>query len=314
MSAQPAINVRQISKCFRRGNAVLRGVSFCLQQGEMVALIGASGSGKSTLIRAIAGLVAIDKSDGHAGSISVLGREIQNGGRVVNSTKDIRSRVGIIFQQFNLVPRLSVLTNVCLGLLGRVPVIQGILGLFSVSDRLKAMEALDRVGMSRHALKRGSELSGGQQQRAAIARCLVQEAEVLIADEPIASLDPGAARRVMEILADMNRRDGITVVVSLHQVEYALRYCPRTIALKDGQVVYDGPSDELSLDMLSDIYGAESGDLFLPSLQDYAQRAVHHGHVGTAIPVPPQRDRLVGNARKDGRAIAASEIRGRLRA
>jgi len=127
------------------------------------------------------------------------------------------------------------------------------------------MHALARVGMTEHALKRGSELSGGQQQRAAIARTLVQGAELLVADEPIASLDPASARRVMDILADMNRQDGITILVSLHQVEYALTYCPRAIALRAGKIVYDGPSDELTPALLSHIYGAESSEFLPPS-------------------------------------------------
>ncbi len=147
-----------------------------------------------------------------------------------------------MFQQFNLVSRLSVLTNVLLGLLGQVPRWRGSLGQFTHEEKKRAMRALQRVGIEKHALKRGSELSGGQQQRAAIARTLLQGADVLIADEPIASLDPSSARRVMDILSDLNEHEGITVLVSLHQVEYALRYCPRTIALRNGEVVYDGPS------------------------------------------------------------------------
>jgi phosphonate transport system ATP-binding protein len=165
------------------------------------------------------------------------------------------------------VPRLSVLTNVCLGLLGRAPFFQGTIGRFSEADKRRAMQALARVDIAEHALKRGSELSGGQQQRAAIARTLVQGAEFVIADEPIASLDPNSARRVMDILADMNRRDRITVLVSLHQVEFALRYCARTIALKSGEVVFDGPSRELTPSLLNAIYGAESEDFFLHTPQ-----------------------------------------------
>ena len=177
---------------------------------------------------------------------------MQQRGRISGSAKQLRARVGVVFQQFNLVPRLSVLTNVCLGLLGRMPFLQGTLGRFYDADeKRRAMRALDRVGIAEHALKRGCELSGGQQQRAAIARTLVQGAELMIADEPIASLDPSSARRVMDILADINRRDRITVLVSLHQVEYALRYCPRTIALKAGEVVYDGPSRALTPELLS---------------------------------------------------------------
>src|SRR5262249_27541416 len=129
-------------------------------------------------------------------------------------------------------------------------------------DKQRAMRALARVGIAEHALKRGCDLSGGQQQRAAIARTLTQGAEFIVADEPIASLDPASARRVMDILADLNRNDHITVLVSLHQVEYALRYCPRTIALKNGRVAYDGPSSALTPELLTTLYGAESEELF----------------------------------------------------
>jgi phosphonate transport system ATP-binding protein len=279
---QPVLEVRRVSKAFDRRNVILKDVSFVLARGEMVALIGASGSGKSTLIRAIAGLVSIDRADRRPagasvdatdgpGEIILFGQAMQRDGRISGGAKGLRARVGVIFQQFNLVPRLSVLTNVCLGLLGRVPFLQGTIGRFCEADKCRAMQALDRVGIAAHALKRGSELSGGQQQRAAIARTLVQGAELVIADEPIASLDPSSARRVMDILADMNRRDCITVLVSLHQVEFALRYCPRAIALKAGEVVFDGPTRELTPALLGAIYGAdfdelliEGGDLPIP--------------------------------------------------
>ena len=269
MSNQAVIDVRRVSKSFERGTRVLDEVTFAVARREMVALIGASGSGKSTLIRALAGLVPIDRAAaaaGGGGTIAMFGEPIQREGRIVSGAKELRVRMGVIFQQFNLVPRLSVLTNVCLGLLGRMPFLRGTLNNFTMDEKRGAMHALDRVGMSKHALKRGSELSGGQQQRAAIARTLVQRAELLLADEPIASLDPASARRVMDILADMNRQDGITVLVSLHQVEYALSYCPRAIALKAGKIVYDGPSDELTPALLSSIYGAELSELFPSSL------------------------------------------------
>ena len=265
------IDVRRVSKSFERGVRVLDDVSFSVRRGEMVALIGASGSGKSTLIRALAGLVAIEKPPANgtavgAGTIDIFGQPIQRDGRIARGAKDLRVRTGVIFQQFNLVPRLSVLTNVCLGLLGRMPFVQGTLGHFTADEKRRAIHALSRVGIAEHALKRGSELSGGQQQRAAIARTLVQGAELIIADEPIASLDPRSARRVMDVLADMNRRDGLTVLVSLHQVEYAVKYCSRIIALKAGAIAYDGPTNALTPAMLSDIYGAEQSELFLPGL------------------------------------------------
>ena len=296
MPTEAPIDVRRISKCFERGMRVLDDVSFSVARGEMVALIGASGSGKSTLIRALAGLVAVERpldGDKHerAGSIELFGRPIQRDGRIVRGAKDLRVRVGVIFQQFNLVPRLSVLTNVCLGFLGRMPFLRGTLSNFTLDEKRRAMHALTRVGMAEHALKRGSELSGGQQQRAAIARTLVQGAELLVADEPIASLDPSSARRVMDILADMNRQDGITILVSLHQVEYALSYCPRTIALSAGKVVYDGPSDALTPGLLCSIYGAESSDLFLQGFEHPSpSRRRPEGEAATLhIPRPEQR-------------------------
>jgi phosphonate transport system ATP-binding protein len=262
------IEVRRISKSFERNTPVLEDVSFAVGRGEMVALIGASGSGKSTLIRALAGLIAIDSAAGRQGAISVFGEPLQRHGRIVRGAQSLRARTGVIFQQFNLVPRLSVLTNVCLGLLGRMPFVRGTLGSFTREEKRRAVHALARVGMAEHALKRGIDLSGGQQQRAAIARTLLQGAELLIADEPIASLDPASARRVMDILAEMNRQDGITILVSLHQVEYALSYCPRTIALKSGRIVYDGPSEMLTPELLGDIYGAESAELLPPPATD----------------------------------------------
>lgn len=270
MASRAAIEVLGVAKSFRAGTPVLEDIDLTVARGEMVALIGASGSGKSTLIRTISGLIAVDRPDRRPdastrGRISILGEPIQEEGRICASASRLRARIGVIFQQFNLVPRLSVLTNVCLGLLGQIPAWRGTLARFSGAERQRAMRALARVGITEHALKRGSELSGGQQQRAAIARTLVQGASVIIADEPIASLDPKAARRVMDILAELNRQDGITVLVSLHQVEYALSYCPRTIALRDGRIVYDGLSSALTPSFLSELYGAESEELFLPS-------------------------------------------------
>jgi phosphonate transport system ATP-binding protein len=278
VTLETLVEVRAVAKSFDRRSPILKGVSFSLKRGEMVALIGASGSGKSTLIRALAGLVPIDggrvNGAAHkAGTIILFGKAMQENGRVARAARDLRARVGVIFQQFNLVPRLSVLTNVCLGFLGRMSFVQGTLGRFTLDEKRRAIAALERVGIAEHALKRGSDLSGGQQQRAAIARTLVQGAELLIADEPIASLDPSSARRVMDILADMNRRDGITILVSLHQVEYALRFCPRTIALRAGEVVYDGPSCELTAAMLCEIYGAEGEELFLPGMDGTETRA-----------------------------------------
>ena len=255
-----AIVVRSLSKTFGRGKRALNDVSFEMAKGEMVALIGASGSGKSTLIRHVAGLVTADKGDG---SINVFGNEIQSNGLIAKNVRNSRSDIGVVFQQFNLVGRLSVLTNVLMGVLGRAPSIRTWLGVFTKSEKKLAMEALDRVGIAAQAIQRSSDLSGGQQQRAAIARTIVQGAKLILADEPIASLDPASSKKVMDNLRRVNQQDGVTVLVSLHQVDYAKEYCPRTIAMRDGKVIFDGPSAQLTSEFLHVLYGAESIELML---------------------------------------------------
>ncbi|MCC0243200.1 phosphonate ABC transporter ATP-binding protein [Pseudomonas aeruginosa] len=246
--------VDSLNKTFARKQALFN-LKLEIQAGEMVALIGASGSGKSTLLRHVAGLARCDRDNG--GSIDVLGRRLQASGRLSGEVRRLRADIGYIFQQFNLVNRLSVLDNVLLGFLGRMPRWRGSLGLFSAEQKRQALEALARVGLADFAGQRASTLSGGQQQRVAIARALTQKAEVILADEPIASLDPESARKVMDILADINRHDGKTVVVTLHQVDYALRYCPRAVALKGGRILFDGSSEHLSEGFLNELYGAE---------------------------------------------------------
>ncbi|MGF1501123.1 MAG: phosphonate ABC transporter ATP-binding protein [Paracoccaceae bacterium] len=262
-----AIEIERVTKVFAGGRRALDAVSLAIEPGEMVALIGASGSGKSTLIRHTSGLLTANRGE-EGGAIRVFGEVMQARGRLGPRVVRLRRRVGVIFQQFNLVPRLSVMTNVLAGHLGRVPRWRGTLMMFTEAEKRAAMRALDRVGIAETALQRAQTLSGGQQQRAAIARTIVQGAEAILADEPIASLDPGSAKRVMEMLAEINRTDGITVMVSLHQVEYARRYCPRTIAMKDGRIVFDGPSRALTLPFLREIYGEASDELVLPDAAD----------------------------------------------
>lgn len=257
-SAAAVASVRDVSKTFGARKA-LNGVSVEVAAGEMVALIGPSGSGKSTLLRSITGLQTID---GGKGVIEVFGQTVQKNGRTTGAVRAARQKLGMIFQQFNLVGRLSLFSNVMLGALGRIPEWKGFLGLWPAADKRKAMEALHRVGVSDYAAQRANTLSGGQQQRGAIARALVQGAQAILADEPVASLDPVSARKVMELLVELNQRDGLGVIVTLHQVDYAIRYCERVIALKAGQVVYDGPSTGLDTKQLIDIYGPEFEDAF----------------------------------------------------
>jgi len=253
---KPAIEVERLSKSFGKPTPALDDVSLTVGEGEMVALIGPSGSGKSTLLRHLSGL-ALGEREWTPGRVRVLGREVQDGGRLASGIRRTRCEIGFIFQQFNLVGRLPVLTNVLAGRLGTMPLWRSLPKAFTAAEKAEALAALARVGIAECAVQRASTLSGGQQQRAAIARALVQGARVILADEPIASLDPRSARTVMDTLAAINRRDGITVVVSLHQVDYARRYCPRTVALRDGRIVFDGPSAELTPALLARIYGAE---------------------------------------------------------
>ncbi len=252
------ISIRGLNKSFGTRKA-LDAVSLDIHSGEMVALIGASGSGKSTLLRHVSGLTL-----GEHGRVEVGGHRVQHDGRLTRGIRGVRSHTGFVFQQFNLVARLPLITNVMTGMLHRVPLWRSLTRRFTREEIRLGMEALHRVGMLEYAWQRASTLSGGQQQRGAIARTLVQGARTILADEPIASLDPESSRRVMEILAAINREDGCTVVVSLHQVEFARQFCPRIVALRQGRVVYDGAAAELSNQRLAEIYGAEVDQLFAP--------------------------------------------------
>jgi phosphonate transport system ATP-binding protein len=264
--ADVVIDVVQLRKTFGP-HAALRDVSLQVQRGEMVALLGASGSGKSTLLRHLNGLHRAD-ADSHS-QIMVLGNVLQQNGRLGPGTRATRAKVAAIFQQFNLVDRLSVMNNVLAGALHRLPLWRGLLGRFPQAELQRAYDALQRVGIERCAWQRASTLSGGQQQRAAISRALVQGAQIILADEPIASLDPESSRRVMELLAQVNRELGVTVIVSLHQVDYAFAYCPRTVALRAGEVVHDGPTEQLTPQRLRDLYGTQTDEL-LPQRDDNA--------------------------------------------
>lgn len=273
-----AIRISTLSKTFSSGRKALQDINLHIQPGEMVALIGASGSGKSTLLRHMAGLMAADGAG--QGLIEIHGKTVQQGGKIAPDIRQTRAGVGFVFQQFNLVSRLPVIVNVLAGTLHRIPLWRSLLRWFTSSEIAQGVEALKRVGIEECWAQRASTLSGGQQQRAAIARALVQGAKVILADEPIASLDPESSRKVMDILARVNREDQCTVVVSLHQVNVAMKYCPRTVALHKGRVVYDGPSTALTPALLRELYGAEADDILalgdhISSLQDHAVSTPH---------------------------------------
>jgi phosphonate transport system ATP-binding protein len=224
--------------------------SVTVADGEMVGIIGRSGAGKSTLLRLVNRL--IDPSEGRILAAGVDVTALRG--------KDLRAwraRTAMIFQQFNLVNRLDVLTNVMCGRLYEMPTARVLLKWFTPTERALAIKALDRLGMADVAMNRADALSGGQQQRVAIARALMQEPRILLADEPIASLDPLNAKLVMDALADINRRDGITVLTNLHTLDTARTYCRRIIGMCDGRIVFDGTPDALTDAVLRDIYGQQ---------------------------------------------------------
>jgi phosphonate transport system ATP-binding protein len=264
MSAEFAFEARDVSKTYGERRA-LDGVSLRVERGEMVALIGPSGSGKSTLLRALIGLAPIDPGPGR---IEALGLPVQADGRICDNVRSVRARIGFIFQQFNLVGRLTLFSNTMVGALARTPGWRGLLGIWSAEEKARAMAALFRMGVAEYAGQRAATLSGGQQQRGAIARTLVQGAEAILADEPVASLDPVSARRVMEALQELNRKDGMAVVITLHHVDYALRYCRRVVALQAGRVVYDGPAAGLDRKLLIEVYGPEIEDALFEGVSE----------------------------------------------
>lgn len=256
MTNTRAIEVKDLTKSFK-GKVALDEVSFAANDGEMLALVGASGSGKSTLLRNINGLQIAEQ-----GIVKIFDTPLQNSGKNHSRIRRLRSQIGFIFQQFNLVGRLTVLENVLIGNLAKVSLSRSLFRQFSKREKARALAALERVGILEQAYQRSSTLSGGQQQRVAIARCLVQGAKIILADEPIASLDPESARKVMELLCQLNS-EGITVVTSLHQVQMVRQYFPRAIALRDGRVMFDGAVAELNDKRLTSIYGSAVDELVL---------------------------------------------------
>jgi len=257
------LRIKAASKTFissGKKNQALSNVTIDIVAGERVALIGASGSGKSTLIRAISGLETLDKS---SGELSVNGREIQSRGELSNQVRQIRNEIGIIFQQFNLVNQLDVITNVLIGICPQKSIFETICRKFSLEEKARALDALDNVGLADIAYQRSSTLSGGQQQRVAIARALIKGAKILLADEPVASLDPESARKVMETIVNLSQKLNLTFMTSLHQIPVARKYCERTIALNKGVVVFDDPTKELTAAILAELYGSNLEDLVI---------------------------------------------------
>tara|TARA_B100000315_G_C14404984_1_gene508252 strand:- start:17 stop:823 length:807 start_codon:yes stop_codon:yes gene_type:complete len=228
------LEVRNLTKVYDDGTVALRNVSFHVEDGEFLAIIGLSGSGKSTLLRCINRLI-----DSTEGSVSWDGLELTN--LKGEELRKVRRQIGMVFQQFNLVKRSSVLTNVLAGRLGYTSTLSSLaVGAFSKEDHNKAMQALDRLDITDQAHKRADELSGGQQQRVGVARALMQDPKMILADEPVASLDPVLAHSILRHIERLNQEDGITILCSLHYLDLVQRYATRVVGLRNGEIVYQG--------------------------------------------------------------------------
>ena len=258
----------QIKDLTRRfGDAVaVHGISLDVPAGQMVGVIGRSGAGKSTLLRMVNRLQEPSSGTIRFGQTDVTALR----GR---SLRDWRCACAMVFQQFNLVPRLDVLTNVLMGRLNHRGQFASLLGLFTAAERAMALQVLERFDLIEVALQRAGTLSGGQQQRVAICRALLQEPRLMLADEPIASLDPRNARVVMDCLRRIHREDGLTVLVNLHHLDTARHYCDRIVALSAGRIVFDGTPAELTPDRVRDVYGVSEDEF--------------HDAPGPVVPVRP---------------------------
>lgn len=252
------IEIKNLNKFFGSNHAV-KNVNITIQESQMIGIIGRSGAGKSTLLRIMNRL-----TEESSGEIIVDGQDITK-----LNKKDKRAwqkSCAMIFQQFNLVPRLDVLTNVVLGRLNVQPTFKGALKLFTKEERVDALLALDELGMSQTALQRAETLSGGQQQRVAICRAMMQDPKMILADEPIASLDPLNARLVMESLRKIHEEKKMTVIANLHTLDTAKHYCDRIIGMSLGEVVFDDVPSKLTDQLAKEIYGAEADEAFEASL------------------------------------------------
>jgi phosphonate transport system ATP-binding protein len=246
----PAISIRSATKRYPNGFEALKGINVDIHKGSFTVVLGPSGAGKSTLLRMLNGLETPT-----TGEVRVSGEPVEK-----RTLRRCRAQVGMVFQQFNLVSRLSVVTNVLTGRLAHRSWLGSLFYLFRQDDLAIAHEALARVGLVDKAWNRADKLSGGQQQRVGIARALAQQPRIILADEPVASLDPVSSAQVMELLREICERDGITVVVNLHQVELAKRFADRVIGMNSGNIVFDGATGQLTPAALHAIYQQSRAD------------------------------------------------------
>lgn len=255
------IEFTNVSKTYSNNVKALENINLKIEKGEFVAIIGLSGAGKSTLIRCINRMHGITEGELIVDGVKVnvlKGKEIRK----------FRQRIGMIFQSFNLVTRISVLKNVLVSFVPDLPYWRKVTGIFSKEHKIRALTALDKVGILDKAYVRVDQLSGGQQQRVALARTLAQSPDIILADEPIASLDPVTASQVMDDFKKINRETGMTIIINIHHVEMALEYADRIIGVREGQVVYDGKSEHVTQEVLDFIYKGQVENLKQDNIEE----------------------------------------------
>ena len=252
------LRIQNLSKTYPSGTQALKDVSFDVKDGEFMVVIGLSGSGKSTLLRCINRL--IDPTEG-----KIFWDDVDVTAAPPTELRQIRRKIGMVFQQFNLVKRSSVMTNALSGRLGYVNPWMSLLGFWPQDEKQRAVRALERVGIADKAYERADALSGGQQQRVGIARALMQDPKLILADEPVASLDPVLSHSILQYLEQLNK-EGITVICSLHFLDLVHRYATRVVALKDGIKVFEGSAQEINRAKFKEIYGEEAQEVRAASM------------------------------------------------
>lgn len=250
----PILEFQHVSKVYHNHTKALEDVNFSIAEGEFVSIIGPSGAGKSTILRCINRLI-----DATAGKIIYDGQNVMELGR--RELRHVRTKTGMIFQHYNLVDRLSVVENVLHGRLGQKSTLCGVVGHYSEAEKKQAFSILEELGLEQQAYQRCDALSGGQKQRVGIARAIMQEPKLILCDEPIASLDPKAAKTIMDHLAYINQSKQITCIVNLHQVDVAMKYSKRIIGVSAGKIVFDGTPAELTQEKIHTIYQSGAQDL-----------------------------------------------------
>jgi phosphonate transport system ATP-binding protein len=282
------LRIKGLTKRYRTGDLALKGIDLDIPDGEVMALIGPSGAGKSTVIRCINRLV-----EPTAGTIELNGAEITSLGS--RELRRARRRMGMIFQEYALVERLSVMENVLSGRLGYVGFWQSYLRIFPQADIDEAFRLLDRVGLTNMADKRADELSGGQRQRVGICRALIQNPDLLLVDEPTASLDPKTSRQIMRLIKELCTERKLSAIINIHDVMLAQMFAERIVGLQLGQIVYDGPPAELTADVLTKIYGEEDWSVTIRKAdKDSGEVAEPRDNVIALEPSLPHRDRMAG--------------------